>query len=261
MFSITNEKEVSAVGLVQPNTLVLGDCLEVMKYIPDGSVDLVLTDIPYGTTACKWDSVIPFEPMWAAVKHVLKPRGVFVTTASQPFTSALIMSNIRNYKHSWVWNKKLAGNAIFAKKQPLKIHEDIVVFSFAGCLYYPQMRTGKLRKKNGIKNKLGTFGDSEITENDQYYPTSILQFSNAGLRRGKVHLSQKPVALYEYLVHTYTNDGDTVLDFTMGSGTTGVACVNTNRKFIGIELDRGYFDIAVDRINAALATPAQGSLF
>ena len=230
-------------------TLIQGDCLEVMQDIPAGSIDMVLTDPPYGTTACKWDSVIPFEPMWEQLKRVTKKRGAIVLTGSQPFTSALIMSNVKMFKYCWVWNKRLAGNGILAKRQPLKIHEDIIVFNSG--VYIPEMRKGKGRWKGGIKDKHGTFNNAEAPRvwSDKYYPTSILDFSGAGMRGNRQHPTQKPVALMEYLIRTYTNPGETVLDFTMGSGTTGVACVNLDRSFIGIELDAGYFKIAEDRIH------------
>ena len=228
--------------------LLQGDCLELMKDIPDGSVDAIITDPPYGTTACKWDSVIPFEPMWAELKRIIKPNGAIVLFGSQPFTSALVMSNVKMFKYEWVWNKSLAGNGILAKKQPLKIHENVVVFN--SNIYIPEMRKGKARWKGGIKDKHGTFSNAEAPKvwSDEYYPTSIIDISGAGMRSGRVHPTQKPVALMEYLVKTYTNEGETVLDFTMGSGSTGVACVNTNRNFIGIELDSEYFNIAKERI-------------
>lgn len=223
---------------------MLGDCLERMKEIPDGSVDMVLCDLPYGTTACKWDSVIPFEPLWEQYRRIAKPNAAIVLTASQPFTTALIASNLKGFRYCWVWDKKIAGNPFLAKRQPLKRHEDICVFSTRPHAYYPQMVTGKLRTKGGGRSKLF---DVELTSsvNDQYYPTSIIEFSNA--KRG-AHPTQKPVPLMEYLIKTYTKEGETVLDNCMGSGTTGVACANKNRKFIGIEMDQGYFDIAKQRI-------------
>lgn len=236
----------------KPYTLILGDCLEKMKDIPDGSVDMVMCDLPYGTTACKWDSVIPFEPLWAAYRRVCKKNAAIVLTASQPFTTALVSSNMSGFRYCWVWDKKIAGNPFLAKRQPMKRHEDVCVFSEAPHAYFPQMTTGKMRTKGGGHSKLF---DVALTSsvNDQYYPTSIVEFSNA--KRG-VHPTQKPVALMEYLIRTYTNAGDTVLDNTMGSGTTGVACVNTGRNFIGIERDPTYFEIASKRISEAFATQA-----
>jgi len=232
--------------------LMQGDCLERMKEIPDGSVDMVLTDPPYGTMACKWDTVIDLPLMWEQLKRVIKPNGAIVMTACQPFTSALVMSNPRMFKYCWVWNKKQGGNPLNAKRQPLRVTEDIVVFNSGG--YIPQMRTGRMRKKGGINKQPETTGAVNldyVSYSDQYYPTNILDFPNCANKKYLVHPTQKPVALMEYLIRTYTNEGETVLDFTMGSGTTGVAAKNLGRKFIGIELDQGYFDIAVKRIGEA----------
>ena len=232
-------------------TLMQGDCLEEMEKIPAGSVDLVLTDPPYGTTACKWDTVIPFEPMWEQLKRVTKKNSAIVLFCSQPFTSALVMSNPKMFKYEWVWDKKKGGNPLLSKIQPIKVTENIVVFSDGKTNYYPQMTPRDKPKKRG-KNK-GTVSattnnafteDKEYTE---YYPKNIIEVSNAS-QMNKLHPTQKPVALMEYLIKTYTNESETVLDFTMGSGTTGVACKNLNRNFIGIELDENYFEIAKDRI-------------
>ena len=230
-----------------------GDCLEVMQDIPDGSVDMVMTDPPYGTTACKWDSVIPFEPMWAQLKRIVKPNGAIVLMASQPFTSALIMSNAKMFKYCWVWNKRTSANFAAARFQPMKVHEDVVVF---GGGYKPQMTTGKMRMRGG-KAANGTANGSlpaVYYQSDQHYPISILDIKT---ERG-LHPTQKPVALMEYLIRTYTNAGETVLDFTMGSGTTGCAAANTGRRFIGIEMDADYFAIAAKRIKTA---HVQGKLF
>lgn len=228
-----------------------GDCLEVMKDIPDKSIDMILCDLPYGTTACKWDVIIPFDKLWEQYNRIIKDNGAIVLFGSEPFSSKLRMSNIKNFKYDWVWNKKLAGNGILAKKQPLKIHEIVSVFNTTR--YNPQMTKGKMRKKmtGGIKESEITGGNSVAKEyvNDLYYPISIQEFSIAGMRKGRLHPTQKPVALLEYLIKTYTNEGDMVLDNCMGSGSTGVACVNTNRNFIGIELDENYFNIAKERIN------------
>lgn len=226
--------------------LLRGDCLELMKEIPDGSVDMVLADPPYGTTACKWDSIIPLEPMWEQLKRIIKPNGAIVMTASQPFTSVLITSNLKQYKYNWVWHKRTSANVGAARFQPLKTHEDVVVF---GGGYKPQMTKGKMRMKGG-KAKGGEANGSlppVYYASDEYYPVSVLDIKT---ERG-LHPTQKPVALMEYLIKTYTDTGETVLDFTMGSGTTGVACVNTNRNFIGIELDGNYFKIAQKRIDEA----------
>jgi site-specific DNA-methyltransferase (adenine-specific) len=223
--------------------LIEGDCLDILPTLPDKSVDAIITDIPYGTTACKWDVIIPLDRMWEQVKRLCK--GAFVTTASQPFTSVLIMSNLDWFKYTWEWDKAISGNPFLATHQPLKVHEDIAVFSQNGHTYNPQMRRGKLRKKGGGYSKIW---DTQLTSkiSEDYYPTSILDFSNAD--RKVEHPTQKPVALYEYLIKTYTNPGDTVLDFCMGSGTTGVAAVRTGRNFIGIEKESNYFEIAQRRI-------------
>jgi DNA modification methylase len=232
--------------------LMHGDCLEMMKLIPAGSVDMVLADPPYGTTACKWDTVIPLEAMWAELKRVIKPNGVIVMTASQPFTSALVMSNPKMFKYCWVWDKDRSSGSLNANRMPLKYHEDVCVFYNKLPLYNPQMTKGKMINKGGAKGG-GVYGKTKEKRysSDTYYPRSIQMFKGCHNMTGKVHPTQKPVALMEYLIRTYTNEGETVLDFTMGSGTTGVACVNTARKFIGIELDQGYFDIAKERIVAA----------
>ncbi|HRH58894.1 MAG TPA: site-specific DNA-methyltransferase, partial [Chitinophagales bacterium] len=229
--------------------LMLGDCLERMKEIPDGSVDMILADPPYGTTACKWDSIIQLEPMWEQLKRIIKPNGAIVMTASQPFTTTLIASNIQGYKHQWFWNKNNSAGFATAKVRPFAICEDVLVFSKNGekVNYYPQMTTGKMRIKGGYSKS----DNYRITPTsklcDKYYPKNLLNFSNAS-QKGKVHPTQKPVALMEYLIKTYTNENETVLDFTFGSGSTGVACMNTNRKFIGIEMDDHYFDIGSKRI-------------
>lgn len=221
-----------------------------MKGIPDKSVDMILADLPYGTTACKWDTCIPFEPMWEQYKRIIKDNGAIVLTASQPFTSALVMSNPDMFKYCWVWNKEKAANFPNVKNQPLKIHEDIVVFG--GC-YKPQMTEGVLRKKGGykVKRDFAVMDGAPEKINNQYYPKSILNFSVAGNKDSTLHPTQKPVALFEYLIKTYTNEGDTVLDNVMGSGTTGVACKNLNRDFIGIEIDSTYFEIAKNRIESS----------
>jgi site-specific DNA-methyltransferase (adenine-specific) len=227
-----------------------GDCLEIMKDIPDGSIDMVLTDPPYGTTACEWDSIIPLEPMWEQLKRIIKPNGPIVMTASQPFTTTLIASNMKMFKYCWVWEKDQGVNFQLAKKQPLKIHEDICVFYSSQPTYNPQgLQDCEIIKSN--KGKGGTLEHcssegkrKHYMQTKKGYPRTIQKF----LRDRGLHPTQKPVALMEYLIKTYTNEGETVLDFTMGSGTTGVACVNTNRNFIGIELDPTYFEIAKRRI-------------
>ena len=234
--------------------LMQGDCLERMKEIPDGSVDMVLTDPPYGTTACKWDTVIDLPLMWEQLKRVIKPNGAIVMTACQPFTSALVMSNPEMFKYCWVWEKSLFTNFAMVKKQPAKKHEDIVVFYNKQPVFYPQMVKGTPYTDKERSRTFGVINDAmpkkkAIKNTGTRYPSSVQKFSNGN--NGNIHPTQKPVALMEYLIRTYTNEGETVLDFTMGSGTTGVAAKNLGRKFIGIELDQGYFDIAVKRIGEA----------
>jgi DNA modification methylase len=227
--------------------LIQGDCLEKMQDIPDGSVDLILCDLPYGTTACKWDSVIPFEPLWEQYRRVAKRNAAIVLTASQPFTTALIASNMREFRYTWVWEKEQGVNFLLAKKQPMKVHEDVCVFYRMQPVYNPQMTAGKpyTSGKGDSGEVTGSVTKIQTQNDGTRYPRSI----QAVKRETGLHPTQKPVALMEYLIRTYTNEGETVLDNCMGSGTTGVACVNTNRNFIGIELDEGYFKIAQDRIN------------
>ena len=226
-----------------------GDCLEFMRSLPDNSIDMCLTDPPYGTTACKWDSVIPLDPMWEQLKRVIKPNGAIVLFGSEPFSSALRMSNIKNYKYDWVWDKKIPSGMSYARFQPMRQHELISVFN--SKKYYPQMIKRDKPIKAGGMTKGETTNNQKLIALKKTYdyknPTSIIIEDK--IRKGSLHPTQKPVALLEYLIKTYTLENETVLDFTMGSGSTGVACVNTNRKFIGCELDKGYFDIAVGRIN------------
>ena len=226
--------------------LILGDCLEKMKEIPGGSVDMILTDPPYGTTACKWDSIIPLEPMWEQLKRVIKPNGAIVMTASQPFTSVLGASNIGELKYSWVWQKSAATGHLNAKKMPMKNAEDVLVFYRKQPAYNAQglIDCNKLVKRGGNGDCYGKSGKENI-QTKTNYPRTIQKFKSASKT---VHPTQKPVALMEYLIKTYTNENETVLDFTMGSGTTGVAAKNLNRNFIGIELDENYFKIAKERI-------------
>jgi len=244
--------------------LLLGDCIEQMALIPTRSVDLVLTDPPYGTTACAWDAVIPFEPMWREIRRVLKPRGAAVFTASQPFTSALVMSNVEWFKYCLVWEKTRATGHVHAKNKPMKKHEDVLVFSPGTTVHASQSPTrmtynpqGLVRKETPTVRKSGGASSSvmsarpshkDVLQEFEGYPDSVVKIASEG---ATVHPTQKPVALMEYLIRTYTNKGDTVLDFTMGSGTTGVACVNTDRKFIGIERDDKFFAISESRIDRA----------
>ena len=239
------------------NKVIHGDCLEEMRKIPDKSIDMILCDLPYGTTACKWDTIIPFEPLWEQYKRIIKDNGAIVLFGSEPFSSVLRISNIKMFKYDWIWNKKLAGNGILAKIQPLKIHEIVSIFSNGKVKYYPEMRNGRMREKlnnikvsevnggDGIKVYKGDKGD----KGDKYYPTSILEYSLAGYRKGRLHPTQKSTELCEYLIKTYTNEGDTVLDNCAGSGTTGVACKNLNRNYILIEKEQEYIDIINNRLN------------
>jgi len=234
-----------------------GDCLEIMPELEP--VDLVLTDPPYGTTACKWDTVISFEQMWKRLNKIIKNNGAILLFGSEPFSSALRMSNIKNYKYDWIWNKKLAGNGILAKKQPLKIHELISVFN--SKVYYPQKTKGKLRTKLTSNLKIseinGGDGVKKVSEtfNNEYYPKTVLEFSLAGLRTGRFHPTQKPVPLMEYLIKTYTKENEIALDFTIGSGTTAIACERLKRKWIGIEIEEKYCEIAAKRIEENLTVP------
>ena len=239
-------------------SLMLGDCLERMKEIPDGSVDMVLCDLPYGTTACKWDSVIPFEPLWEQYRRIAKPNAAIVLTASQPFTSALVMSNLKDFKYDWCWRKSRPTGVLNAKRQPLRIKEDVLVFYQKQPVYNPQgvedcdllVGTGgtMANVKGNATGKITQTESGKYRQTKTGYPRNVIEFPSMS---GTVHPTQKPVALMEYLILTYTNEGDTVLDNCMGSGTTGVACANTGRKFIGIERDPEYFDIAKQRIESA----------
>lgn len=233
--------------------LIQGDCLEVMKDIPDKNIDMILCDLPYGTTACKWDTIIPFEPLWGQYKRIIKDNGAIVLFGSEPFSTLLRYSNLKMYKYDWIWEKEQGANFMLCKYQPYKVHEIISVFSKKKHLYNPQMTEGKPY----ISGK-GTSGDItnnvikiQTKNNGTRYPRSIQRF-NTDKAKDSFHPTQKPVALLEYLIKTYTNEGETVLDNCMGSGSTGVACKNTNRDFIGIELDENYFNIAKQRIEGVI---------
>ena len=240
--------------------LLQGDCLELMKALPDGSVDMILCDLPYGTTGCKWDSVIPFDALWTEYRRIAKPNAAVVLTGAQPFTSALVMSNPLYFRYQWVWDKKIPSGMSYARFQPMRQHEDILVFCWGSRVpYNPQMIKREKPIKEGGKKKsesapIANFNSMGGKIYDMKNPTTLLQFDK--VRRGSVHPTQKPVALMEYLIRTYTNEGDTILDNCMGSGTTGVACVNTGRRFIGMEMDAGYFAIAQGRIQAAVRSPS-----
>lgn len=229
--------------------LLNGDCLELMKGISDGSVDAIITDPPYGTTACKWDSIIPFDLMWEQINRVIKPNGAIVLFGSEPFSSALRMSNNKDYSYDWKWEKTKPVGHLKANRKPMNKYEDIIVFSGKQPTYNPQGLTAITQKSVSRSNKGGIYGKQAGKGSVQRftgYPCNIIKFKS---QNGELHPTQKPVALLEYLIKTYTNEGETVLDFTMGSGTTGVACKNTKRNFIGIEKDDKYFEIATKRIN------------
>jgi len=246
--------------------LRLGDCIEVMKTLEDKSIDAIITDPPYGTTACKWDSVIDFGLMWEQLNRIIKPNGAIVLFGSEPFSSALRMSNIKNYKYDWIWIKTRPTGAFQAKYMPMKANEDILVFGLNKVNYYPIMvkRTEAEFKASYRKNDSKSWGNNiqghkdnliiRKSKEEQWYkyPTNILNIKKDTKRNGKSHPTQKPIELMKYLIETYTQENETVLDFTMGSGSTGVACKNTNRDFIGIERDDKYFEIAENRIHSTL---------
>ena len=232
--------------------LYQGDCLEVMKGIPDKSIDMILCDLPYGTTQNKWDSVIPFDELWREYKRIIKDNGAIVLTSQGIFTAKLILSNEKWFKYKLVWEKSKATNFLNAKKQPLRKHEDICIFYNKQPIYNPQMREGKPYDKGVRKDQLtGSYGDFNpvhVKSEGKRYPTDVVYFKTAESEGKVYHSTQKPVGLLEYLIKTYTNENEVVLDCCMGSGSTGVAALNTNRRFIGIELDENYFNIAVERL-------------
>lgn len=231
------------------NKIYNEDCLEGMKRIADGSIDMVLCDLPYGTTRCKWDTIIPFEPLWEQYRRVIKPNGPIVLFCKQPFTSRLIFSNIKMFKYSLVWKKDNHDNPLMAKKRFLNITEDVALFYNKQCTYNPQ---GIIEINKIIKQGRGESLSQRNSRSTSYlqqctnYPKNILEFPRD---KPQLHPTQKPVALFEYLIKTYTNPGEVVLDNCMGSGTTAIACMNTQRNFIGFEMDKGYYDIACNRID------------
>ena len=242
--------------------ILLGDCLELMKDIPNGSIDMILCDLPYGTTACKWDTIIPFEPLWVQYKRIIKDNGAIVLFGSQPFTSALVMSNPKWFKYQFIWDKKQSGNFQLAKYQPLKVHEDICIFGNGRVNYYPIMEAADISKNRPNKKEMGNttglkhlssgiYSYSENRDETKRFPKSILEYH---ARNGecnslnRVHPTQKPLALMEYLIKTYTNEGELVLDNTAGSGTTAIACLKTNRQFIVMEKEQKYYDIILKRV-------------
>lgn len=229
-----------------------GNCLELMSNISDKSIDCIITDLPYGTTQCKWDIIIPFEPLWEQYNRIIKDNGAIVLFGTEPFSSYLRLSNLKNYKYDWIWDKVKGTGFLNAKRQPMRNHELISIFYKKQCTYNPQKTYGHKMKKSYRSKDLQTdvYGEMKndyTYESTERYPRSIQVFST-DTQNSSLHPTQKPVALIEYLIKTYTNEGETILDSCMGSGTTGVACVNTNRKFIGIEMDEKYFNIAQSRI-------------
>ncbi|ALM64228.1 DNA methylase [Lactococcus phage 936 group phage Phi91127] len=267
--------------MIELNKIYNEECLEGMKKIPDGSVDMILCDLPYGTTACTWDEIIPFKPLWEQYERVIKDNGAIVLTASQPFTSKLVMSNIKWFKHEWIWEKQRASNFMRANHEPLKYHENILVFSKGLLNFNPQRykvleideimtmtkkemevmmkskhydRFGRVDKRKTVRgpNENKKYLGSEIkrvrnADDGFRNPKSVLKINNK--LHGNIHPTQKPVPLFEYLIRTYTNKGDTVLDNCMGSGTTAIACLNTERNFIGFELNEEYYNMSLKRIS------------
>lgn len=236
------------------NKVFHGDCLEIMKSIPDGSIDMILCDLPYGTTQNKWDIIIPLDELWKQYDRIIKDNGMICLTSAEPFTSTLITSNKKLFKYDLVWDKKLSSGFLNAKRMPLRRHEQILCFYKKLPTYNPEMVVrGKIRKK-GITTENGkhtsNYGkfESSVVENNEYYPTSIIEVSNAN-RKDKLHPTEKPLELFEYLIKTYTNKNDLVLDNTAGSGTTAIACINTNRNYILIEKEEKYVEIIKKRIN------------
>jgi len=240
-------------GVMCSKEILLGDCLELMKDIPNGSIDMILCDLPYGTTQNKWDVIIPLDKLWEEYERIIKDNGMICLTSAEPFTSTLITSNKKLFKYDLIWDKKLSSGFLNAKRMPLRRHEQILCFYKKLPIYNPEMVTrGKVRKK-GITTETGkhtsNYGkfENSVVENNEYYPTSIIEVSNAN-RKDKLHPTEKPIELFEYLIKTYTNEGDLVLDNTAGSGTTAIACLNTNRQFIVMEKEQKYYDIILKRV-------------
>jgi len=241
--------------MIEINKIYNEDCLIGMAKIPDGSVDMILCDLPYGTTNCHWDTIIPFEPLWEHYKRVIKPNGAIVLTASQPFTSMLVMSNIKMFKYEWIWEKNHFTNFLNCSKMVGKSHENILIFSMGNLIYKPQMEKGNpYIQKRGKRQPCAVVRQPinesvTINTSGDRYPKSIIKIDS---EHGK-HPTQKPVALFEYLIRTYTNDGETVLDNCMGSGTTAIACIRSGRQFIGFETDKQYYEASLKRIENELS--------
>jgi site-specific DNA-methyltransferase (adenine-specific) len=245
---------------MEANQIYHGDCMELLPLVPDASVDMVLCDPPFGTTRNSWDSVLPLDRLWVQYKRVVKPNGAIVLFASQPFTTALINSNAKMFRYCWIWDKTKGGNFLLAKKQPVKSHEDICIFYNLQPTYNPQMVIrGRVRKKGGGKASTNFDVIPTISFNNEYYPTTILTYST-GSRKDHWHPTQKPIELCEYLIKTYTNPGEIVLDNCLGSGTTAIACINTGRQYIGIEKEEQYFNAALERIKQAQKACIQHTL-
>ena len=239
-------------NLEEKINLLHGDCLELMNNIPDKSVDMILCDLPYGVTQCKWDAIIPFDKLWEQYNRIIKNNGAVVLFGNEPFTSLLICSNLKNFKYNWIWQKNKATGFLNAKKQPLNDNETISVFYKKQCTYNPQMTVAEKIYKRGMvkRSKSDCYGEEKDfvqIETGLRYPKRIQYFNNNHTRE-QLHPTQKPVELLEYLIKTYTNEDEVVLDNCMGSGSTGVACINTNRRFIGMEIEEKYFEIAKDRM-------------
>ena len=248
---------------MEKNIIYNEDCLIGMQNIPDKSVDCIICDLPYGSTACSWDIIIPFDKLWEQYKRIIKDNGAIVLFGSQPFTSSLVMSNPKWFKCEWIWQKHKGTNFNTVKRYPMKVHESIVLFSNGRFTYNPQMTEGVPYKKRGehnVNKNGGMFENKKVGyakdfDSSKRYPISIQQFSNHNQKDNSFHPTQKPVPLLEYLIKTYTNEGETVLDNCMGSGTTAVAAINTSRNYIGFETDKTYYQIACDRIREALREP------
>jgi len=248
--------------MIELNKIYNEDCLEGMKRIADKSIDMILCDLPYGTTACKWDSIIPFEPLWEQYNRIIKDNGAICLFGNEPFTSELIHSNLKGFKYRWDWNKKIPSGMGYAKYRPMQQTEDISVFTKNGekTIYYPQMiKRDKPIKSGGNTIQAGVYSGFKCMGEGKEYkktyeyknPVTLIEFDK--IRKGSKHPTQKPIALLEYLILTYTLEGEIVLDNCIGSGTTAIACINTGRNYIGFELDKHYCDIANERIQKALA--------
>jgi len=230
------------------------DCLTLLKTLPDGSIDLILQDLPYNTTDCHWEYEVDLNVMWNEWGRVIKPNGAIIFTARQPFTSKIVLSKMDYYRHKWVWIKSQSGSFANAKYMPMQIEEDVLVFSKNTCNYYPIMAKGKLRKKGGskVKNEIQSgLKQNYFTVNDDYYPVNVLEYPNCSNKADNIHPTQKPVDLMRYLILTYSNEGETVFDGYSGSGTTALACQIEKRKFIGAELNKEYYDKSINRLEMA----------